>query len=86
MEGSEMGFAGRWQTSLKAKIVEIWYPTNLNGFRRSLIISSYLILFTASGLNHDLIIFQAAVIDEKNLKNTKTHFTNCEENTFHFKQ
>lgn len=66
MEGSEMGFAGRWQTSLKAKIVEIWYPTNLNGFRRSLIISSYLILFTASGLNHDLIIFQAAVIDEKN--------------------
>ena len=82
-----MGFAGRWQTSLQAKIVEIWYPTNLNGFRWSLIVSSYLILFTASGLNHDLIIFQAAVIDEKiKKKNTKKHFTNCEENTFHFKQ
>ena len=82
-----MGFAGRWQTSLKAKIVESWYLTNLNGFRWSLIVSSYLILFTASGLNHDLIIFQAAVIDEKiKKKNTKKHFTNCEENTFHFKQ
>ena len=82
-----MRFAGRWQTSLQAKIVEIWYPTNLNGFRWSLIVSSYLILFTASGLNHDLIIFQAAVIDEKiKKKNTKKHFTNCEENTFHFKQ
>ena len=82
-----MGFAGRWQTSLKAKIVEIWYPTNLKGFRRSLIIvSSYLILFTASGLNHDLIIFQAAVIDEKIKKTQKKHSTNCEGNTFHFKQ
>ena len=66
-----MGFAGRWQTSLQAKIVEIWYPTNLNAFRWSLIVSSYLILFTASGLNHDLIIFQAAVIDEKILKKHK---------------
>lgn len=80
-----MGFAGRQQTSLKAKIVEIWYPTNLNGFRWSLIVSSYLILFTASGLNHDLIIFQAAVIGEK-IKKHKKHFTNCEGNTFYFKQ
>lgn len=82
-----MGFAGRWQTSLQAKIVESWYPTNLNGFRWSLIVSSYLILFTASGLNHDLIIFQAAVIDEKIKKTQKTLLiTNCEGNTFHFKQ
>lgn len=82
-----MRFAERWQTSLQAKIVEIWYPTNLNGFRWSLIVSSYLILFTASGLNHDLIIFQAAVIDEKIKKTQKTLLiTNCEGNTFHFKQ
>ena len=82
-----MEFAGRWQTSLKAKIVEIWYSINLNGFRWSLIVSSYLILFTASGLNHDLIIFQAAVIDEKIKKTQKTLLiTNCEGNTFHFKQ
>ena len=81
-----MGFAGRWQTSLKAKIVEIWYSINLNGFRWSLIVSSYLILFTASGLNHDLIIFQAAIIDEKIKKTQKTLLiTNCEGNTFHFK-